>query len=68
MLNLSATTRDCVAFHNGSVGLSIGKDITTVVDAAPWMQSRPTQVRSAMIMASGRVFEGGVVRVQALEN
>lgn len=68
MLNLAATTRDCVAFHKSAAGLSVGKDIQTVVDAAPWMQSRPTQVRSSMIMASVRVFEGGVVKVQALEN
>lgn len=68
MLNLASTTRDCVAFHKSAVGLSIGKEITTKIDDAPWMQSSPTQVRSSMIMASGRVFEGGVVRVQALEN
>ncbi len=68
MLNLSSTTRDCVAFHKSAIGLSIGKEITTVLDAAPWLQSRPTQVRSAMMMAAVRVWEGGVMRVMALEN
>ncbi len=68
MLGLTSTTRDCIAFHKSAVGLSIGKDITTKIDDAPWMQSSPTQVRSSMIMAAGRVFEGGVVKVQALEN
>ena len=60
--------RQCIAFHKGSVGLSIGKDITTVVDPRPDLQSRPTQVRSAMMMSAVRVWEGGVVEVRALEN
>ncbi len=68
MLNLVSTTRDCIAMHRGAVGLSIGKDIQTQLDPRPDLQARPTQVRSAMIMAAVRVFEGGVVRVQALEN
>ena len=60
--------RQCIAFHPSSVGLSIGKEIKTQLDARPDLQSRPTQVRSSMIMASVRVWEGGVVEVRALEN
>jgi hypothetical protein len=60
--------RQCIAFHGSAVGLSIGKEIKTQVDPAPWLQSRPTQVRSSMIMAAVRVWEGGVVEVRALEN
>ena len=60
--------RQCIAFHPSAVGLSIGKEIKTQLDAAPWLQSRPTQIRSSMIMAAVRVWEGGVVEVRALEN
>lgn len=60
--------RQCIAFHPSAVGLSIGKEIKTQLDAAPWLQSRPTQVRSSMIMSAVRVWEGGVVEVRALEN
>jgi len=60
--------RQCIAFHPSAVGLSIGKAISTQMDPAPWLQSRPTLVRASMIMASVRVWEGGVVEVRALEN
>jgi hypothetical protein len=60
--------RQCIAFHPSAVGLSIGKEIKTQLDARPDLQSRPTQVRSSMIMAAVRVWEGGVVEVRALEN
>lgn len=60
--------RQCIAFHPSAVGLSIGKEIKTQLDAAPWLQSRPTQIRASMIMAAVRVWEGGVVEVRALEN
>ena len=60
--------RSCIAFHKGAVGLSYGKDMTTMVDPAPWLQSRPTQVRTSMMMAAVRVWEGGVVKVNAKEN
>lgn len=69
MLQLPATdTRYCIAFHASGVGISIGKDIQAQGDPAPWLQSRPTQVRVSMIMAAVRVWEGAVVRVSALEN
>lgn len=60
--------RQCIAFHPSAVGLSIGKEIKTQLDPAPWLQSRPTQIRASMIMAAVRVWEGGVVEVRALEN
>lgn len=60
--------RQCIAFHPSAVGLSIGKEIKTQLDARPDLQSRPTQVRSSMIMAAVRVWEGAVVEVRALEN
>jgi len=60
--------RQCIAFHPSAVGLSIGKEIKTQIDPRPDLQSRPTQVRSSMIMAAVRVWEGGVVEVRALEN
>lgn len=60
--------RQCIAFHPSAIGLSVGKAITTQLDAAPWLQSRPTQIRASMIMAAVRVWEGGVVEVRALEN
>lgn len=74
MLNFTAGVsagldiRACLAFHKSAVGLSYGKDLTTKVDAAPWLQSRPTQVRTSMMMAAVRVFEGGVIQVNAKEN
>jgi len=50
------------------VGLSIGKEIKTQLDPRPDLQSRPTQVRTSMIMGAVRVWEGGIVEVRALEN
>lgn len=68
MLALAATTRSCIAFHRSCVGISSSKDIQTVIDPRPDLQSRPLQVRSSMLMAAVRVWEGGVVQVDALEN
>lgn len=68
MLALTSTTRFCLAYHRGSYGLSIGKDITTRMSIRNDLQAEPTQVRSAMMMAAVRVFEGGVVEVSCLEN
>lgn len=68
MLALASTTRSCIAFHRGAAGMSIGKEIQTVIDPRPDLQSRPTQVRSSMMMSSVRVWEGGVVQVDVLEN
>ena len=68
MLALASTTRSCIAFHNTAIGLSIGQ-----IDGAPKINERADlnnsiQVRQVMKMAAGRVWEGGVVQVDALEN
>lgn len=68
MLTLSSVTRKCIAFHRGAMGLSISKEIKTVIDPRPDLQSRPLQVRSAMMMNAVRVWEGGIVEVDCLEN
>ncbi len=68
MLPLASTTRSCIAFHRGAVGLSIGKDITTVIDVRPDLESRPIQVRASMMQNAVRVFEGGVVQMDCKEN
>lgn len=68
MLALTSTTRFCLAFHRGAVGLSIGKQLQTSVSIRHDLQAEPTQVRTSMMMSAVRVFEGGVVEVSALEN
>lgn len=69
MLPLVATNRGCIAFHNSCIGLSIGRpDGPPSIDVRPDLQSRPVQVRQAMMMIAVRVWEGGVVRLNVLEN
>lgn len=68
MLPLASTTRSCIAFHKGAVGVSTGKELTTKIDPRPDLQSRPIQVRTDMLMAAVRVWEGGVVQVDSKEN
>lgn len=68
MLPLSGSTRSNIAFHRGAVGISIGKEITTVVDFRPDLESRPLQVRASMMQNAVRVWEGGVVQVDCKEN
>ena len=68
MLNLATTTRSCIAFCRDTVGLSIGKDMTTAINERPDLESKPIQVRASMMMKAIRVWEGGVVQVDALEN
>lgn len=68
MLAISGTTRSCIAFHNAAMGLSIGQ-----LDGAPKINERADlnnclQVRQVMKMKAVRVWEGGVVQVDALEN
>ena len=60
--------RRMVFWHPSCLGVSYGKDLTTVFDPRPDLQSRPTQVRTSMMMAAVRVFEGGVVALDVLEN
>ena len=68
MLALTSTTRSCIAYNRAAIGVSVGKEITTKVDPRPDLEARPTQIRVSMTMAAVRVWEGGVVQVDALEN
>src|SRR5678816_3472641 len=69
MLPLASTSRTCVAFHRGALGLSIGRPVgPPTIDIRADLQSRPLQVRQAMMMSAVRVFEGGVVTNEVLEN
>lgn len=68
MLPISSTTRDCIAFHKAAAGISYGKDVTTRVAVRDDLEAAPTQIRVSMMMGAVRVWEGGVVRVQVLEN
>lgn len=68
MLALSGTTRSCIAMHKGALGLSIGRPA-----GAPKINERADlnnsiQVRQVMMMSAVRVWEGGVVQVDAKEN
>lgn len=67
MLPLASTTRSCLAFHRGAIGLSIGRNIETKINERPDLNNS-LQVRSLMMMSAVRVWEGGVVQVDALEN
>lgn len=67
MLPLASTTRSCIAMHRGAVGLSIGREMDTKINERP-DRNNAIQVRTVMMMAAVRVFEGGVVQVDALEN
>lgn len=69
MLPLVTTNRGNIAFHKSCIGLSIGRpDGPPTIDVRPDLQSRPVQVRQAMMMTAVRVWEGGVVRINVLEN
>jgi hypothetical protein len=67
MLPLTSTTRSCIAMHKGALGLSIGRDIQTKISERADLNNC-LQVRSVMMQAAGRLWEGGVVQVDALEN
>jgi hypothetical protein len=67
MLPLTSTTRSCIAMHKGALGLSIGRDIQTKISERADLNNS-LQVRAVMMQAAGRLWEGGVVQVDALEN
>lgn len=67
MLTLVSTTRSCVAFHRGAVGLAISQDISSKINERPDLNNC-IQVRAVLKMAAVRVWEGGVCQVDALEN
>lgn len=67
MLNITSTTRRCIAWHRGAVGLSVAREITTKINERADLNNS-IQVRSLMMQAAVRVWEGGVVAVDVLEN
>ncbi len=67
MLPLASTTRSCIAYEKGAVGLAIGRDVTTKINERADLNNS-IQVRSMRMMAAVRVWEGGVVQVDTLEN
>jgi len=68
MLALTSTTRSCIAYHKSCVGLSVGRNIETKIDPRPDLQGNVIQVRAMMMQAAVRVWEGGVVQADCLEN
>lgn len=67
VLPLSSTTRSCFFMGRQAVGLSIGREIQTHIDAIP-MKRQSTLVRPEMIMGAVRVWDTAVVQVDALES
>ena len=68
MLALSGTTRTCFAFHNTAIGVSSGRDIQSDIGPRRDLAGLPTQVDARLMQAAVRVWEAGVVQVDALEN
>ncbi len=66
-LDVPTTTRSCIAMHKAAVGLSIAQDTTTKINERPDLNNS-IQVRAVKKMTAVRVWEGGVVQVDALEN
>jgi hypothetical protein len=69
MLNFNPTVptlRRCIFFHRGAVGLSVARDITTKINERPDLNNS-IQVRSLMMQAAVRVWEGGVVAADVTE-
>lgn len=66
----AAGSRRCVAFHKSCIGLSVGREIQSKIqDISINTQSfNAWQVRAAMMMASVRVWEGGVAILDVKEN
>lgn len=67
MLALSSVTRSCIAMDRGACGLSIGEEVSSKISERPDLNDS-IQVRAVMKMAAVRVWEGGVIQVDALEN
>jgi len=59
-----AGSRALLAIHKSALGLSIGRDITTKINERPDLNNS-IQIRSLMMQAAVRVWEGGVVRIDA---
>ncbi len=66
-LQLSSTTRSCLAYTKSSLLLAIGMDIKTEIDRIPG-KSYSTQVYASMGIGSTRMREDGLVEVQCTES
>lgn len=67
LVNLSTTTRQCVAWAKDGLLLGLGKDISTKIGERP-DKSYLTQVYCSMTIGSTRMEEEKVVRVDCLES
>jgi hypothetical protein len=67
MLNFNGVARRCIFWHRGAVGFSVAREITTKINERADLNNS-IQVRSLMMQAAVRVWEGGVVAVDVLEN
>jgi hypothetical protein len=67
MLPLTSTTRSCIAGHKTAMGISHGRDIQSKINERPDLNNS-IQVRGIMMMAAVRLWEGGIVQVDCLEN
>ena len=67
MLPLASTTRSCLFMANDAMGLTTLQDIETKISPRPDINDA-IQVRSVMKLDAVRLFEGGVVKYDVLEN
>jgi Phage capsid protein len=67
MLQISGTSRYCIAMYRGGVGYSSAQDPQTSIDPRHDLNNL-IQVYLSFTMGVVRLWEGAVVRVQALEN
>lgn len=67
MLPLVSTTRSCIAMAKDAMGVTTLQDISTKISPRPDINDA-IQVRSVMKLDAVRLFEGGVVQYDVLEN
>ena len=67
MLPLASTTRSCIAMYRGGVGFSEAQGITPSISVRNDLNNE-IQVYVSLTMAAVRLWEGCVVKVDALEN
>ena len=67
MLPLTSDNRYCYAFHRGAVGLSIGVDMKRFINERADLNNS-IQVRALKDMGAVRVWDGGVMQLDVLEN
>lgn len=67
MLQLASTTRSCIAMYKNGVGFSSAQDPNTSIDKRPDLNNE-IQVYVSLTHGVVRLWEGAVVKVDALEN